>query len=219
MEPIGIQSMAIHPATESLGKERYMPVRAVDKLGSQSINWVSARARLSPGGTLSLHTRITLFTMYIKWYVIISIATVCVLILILLTQTAAQPNSKEIRALQDQQTVVRSRSTQTRKLETSKKFQKSDFYQTIIDNNLFRPLGWRPPRPREPYRLIGTILPTDGEPQAIFQTTVGKKLHIVSTGEKLDADTTLTAVEQLQVTLSTKGKHRTLRLSTSRWLR
>ena len=31
----------------------------------------------------------------------------------------------------------------------------SDFYRTIIDNNLFRPLGWTPPRPIEPYRLIG----------------------------------------------------------------
>ena len=28
----------------------------------------------------------------------------------------------------------------------------SEFYCTIIDNNLFRPLGWTPPRPKEPYR-------------------------------------------------------------------
>lgn len=28
----------------------------------------------------------------------------------------------------------------------------SEFYRTIIDNNLFRPLGWTPPRPKEPYR-------------------------------------------------------------------
>ena len=33
--------------------------------------------------------------------------------------------------------------------------------RTIIDNNLFRPLGWTPPRPKEPYRLLGTLLPTD----------------------------------------------------------
>lgn len=31
-------------------------------------------------------------------------------------------------------------------------------YSTIIDNPLFRPLGWRPPRPIEPYRLLGTKL-------------------------------------------------------------
>ena len=28
-------------------------------------------------------------------------------------------------------------------------------YRLIIENNLFRPLGWTPPRPTEPYRLIG----------------------------------------------------------------
>ena len=100
-------------------------------------------------------------------------------------------------------------------------FDAQVYYKTIIDNNLFRPLGWRPPRPQEPYRLIGTILPkdTDAPPRAVIQTTAGKKLHIVATGEKLDADTTLTAIEQQQVALSTGGKHSTLRLSTAAWLR
>lgn len=58
-----------------------------------------------------------------------------------------------------------------------KHFQNSDFYRTIIDNNLFRPLGWTPPRPREPYRLLGTIIPTDAKtpPKAIIQNIVRKK--------------------------------------------
>ena len=42
-------------------------------------------------------------------------------------------------------------------------FETEAFYRTIIDNNLFRPLGWTPPRPIEPYRLIGTILPIDAK--------------------------------------------------------
>ena len=33
----------------------------------------------------------------------------------------------------------------------------SDFYRTIIDNNLFRPLGWTRPVPPPTYRLIGVI--------------------------------------------------------------
>ena len=33
------------------------------------------------------------------------------------------------------------------------------YYRTIIENNLFRPIGWTPPRPKEPYRLLGTLLP------------------------------------------------------------
>ena len=42
-------------------------------------------------------------------------------------------------------------------------FQASAFYRTIVDNNLFRPPGWTPPRPRFRYRLIGTLLPRDGD--------------------------------------------------------
>lgn len=96
----------------------------------------------------------------------------------------------------------------------------SEFYKTIIDNNLFRPLGWRPPRPKERYRLLGTIMPknADALPNAIIQATTGNKTYIISTGEKLDIDTILTDIQQKQVTLSSKGEHRTLRLSTSRWL-
>ena len=33
-------------------------------------------------------------------------------------------------------------------------FDSDAFYRTIIDNNLFRPLGWRPLHPVEPYRYI-----------------------------------------------------------------
>ena len=61
-------------------------------------------------------------------------------------------------------------------------FDSEAFYRTIIDNNLFRPLGWTPPRPIEPYRLIGTILPRSANtpPKAIIQTTTGNQTHIVS---------------------------------------
>ena len=47
-------------------------------------------------------------------------------------------------------------------LTTPPVFDAQSYDQTIIDNNLFRPLGDRtPPPPIEPYRLIGTIHPTD----------------------------------------------------------
>lgn len=88
------------------------------------------------------------------------------------------------------------------------------FYQTIIDNNLFRPLGWRPPRPIEPYRLIGTKLATDtnAPPQAIIQTTAGEKTYIVLVGDSLDAETEVVLIESKSVTLSTNGQQRTLHL-------
>ena len=99
-------------------------------------------------------------------------------------------------------------------------FNSEAFYRTIIDNNLFRPLGWTPSRPREPYRLIGTILPIDANtpPRAILQTTAGKKTYIVTTGETLDASTEVVEIAGKQVILSRNGQQRTLRLNTAVYL-
>ena len=100
---------------------------------------------------------------------------------------------------------------------TLKDFQKSDFYRTIIDNNLFRPLGWRPPRPIEPYRLIGTLLPTDANipKQAILQRTPTGRTYTVRIGESLDKDTKVVDIASKQVTLSTAGVQRSLKLNTT----
>ncbi len=99
-------------------------------------------------------------------------------------------------------------------------FDTESFYCTIIDNNLFRPLGWTPPRPAEPYRLLGTILPRSETtpPRAILQSTTGEKTYIVTTGEQLDASTEVISIEGKSVTLSTDGQQRTLRLDTGVYL-
>lgn len=96
-------------------------------------------------------------------------------------------------------------------------FQTTDFYRMIVDNNLFRPLGWTPPRPREPYRLLGTRTPTDGksEAQAILQSTTAGSTYTVSLGETLDPDTTVVDIQPKQVTLEKAGVRRTLHLNTT----
>ena len=88
------------------------------------------------------------------------------------------------------------------------------FKRTIIDNNLFRPLGWRPPRPIEPYRLIGTLLPraANTPPKAIMQFTAGQQTYIVSTGEQLDASTEVVSIQGKSVVLETDREQRTLHL-------
>ena len=93
-------------------------------------------------------------------------------------------------------------------------FDSEAFYRTIINNNLFRPLGWTPPRPIEPYRLLGTKLASDETtpPQAILQSTTGHQTYIVTLGSNLDADTEVVDIQSKQVTLSTQGQHRTLML-------
>ncbi|MCG9134822.1 hypothetical protein J5I95_24455 [Candidatus Poribacteria bacterium] len=94
------------------------------------------------------------------------------------------------------------------------------FLGTIIDNNIFRPLGWTPPRPIEPYRLLGTVLPTDDRtpPKAILQTTTGQRTLIVSTGEQIDAETEVVEIQRKQVRLSTEGQTRTLTLTAPHFL-
>ena len=93
-------------------------------------------------------------------------------------------------------------------------FDSASYYRTIIDNNLFRPLGWTPPRPVEPYRLIGTILPrsTNRLPQAIIASTAGKKRYIVSVGDYLDGETEVVEIEGKSVRLSQNGQERVLHL-------
>ena len=96
----------------------------------------------------------------------------------------------------------------------------SPFYRTIIDNNLFRPLGWTPPRPQDPYRLTGTLIPTDGDtpPKAFLLATATHTTHIVTIGDTIGKDTTITAIEAKQVTLQTARQQRILRLDTALWL-
>ena len=100
-------------------------------------------------------------------------------------------------------------------------FQNTDFYRTIINNNLFRPLGWQLPLPREPYRLIGTILPTDVNTpkQAILQKSLVGSTYTVTIGDILDKETTVTDIQPKQVTLENAGVQRTLRLNTTSWIK
>ncbi len=86
--------------------------------------------------------------------------------------------------------------------------------RTILDNNLFRPLGWTPPVPREPYRSLGTIHPTDDStpPTAILQTTADARTYIVPAGETLDESTEVVEIKPKQVAPLTDGEKQTLRL-------
>ena len=96
-------------------------------------------------------------------------------------------------------------------------FDAEAFKRTIIDNNLFRPLGWTPPRPQEPYRLLGTIIPTDVKipSRAIIQNTVGNQTYIVTIGDTLDPNTHVTNIRPKRVIVEKAGQQRTLTLNTT----
>lgn len=91
-----------------------------------------------------------------------------------------------------------------------------DFYDVIVKNDIFRPLGWQPPRRVIPVRLIGTILPTKTKgkrPTAILKEVGGgQKTHYVHTGDKI-GDTTIIGIQPKQVTLNVAGQEVVLRLN------
>ena len=87
------------------------------------------------------------------------------------------------------------------------------FYKTIIDHNLFRPLGWTPPNNEPSYSLIGTkAVDANG---AISQATLLEKrsnrYHFVTIGTKL-GDMTVKDIQAKQVTLDKAGE--TIKLKT-----
>lgn len=84
------------------------------------------------------------------------------------------------------------------------------FFQTILDNNLFAPLGWKPTEATPTYQLLGTYVPIA---QKIDATAILKEtaktgvIKVVSIGTKLGADTVVFDIQPKQVILK-KGKQR-----------
>lgn len=106
------------------------------------------------------------------------------------------------------------------RVTTSTVFDAEAFKKTIIDNNLFRPLGWTRRVPAPAYRLTGTLIPRDSKtpPQALILATANHKTHIVIPGDKLAADTTVIEIRSKHVILERGGQRITLKLDTSAWL-
>ena len=85
------------------------------------------------------------------------------------------------------------------------------FYKVIIDNNLFRPLGWTPPNNEPAYSLIGTAVGTDGGiSQATLLEKRSNRYHFVTIGTKL-GDLTVKDIQAKQVILAGAEKPITLK--------
>lgn len=63
-----------------------------------------------------------------------------------------------------------------------------DYYQVIITNNLFRPLGWTPPKSAPAFELIATVMKSDGA-------------HNYSPTRELAAGTFIKKIEPRRVTV------------------
>ena len=85
------------------------------------------------------------------------------------------------------------------------------FYKTIVDHNLFRPLGWTPPNNEPSYSLVGTAVDSNG---AISQATLLEKrsnrYHFVTIDTKV-GDMTVKDIQAKRVTLDKAGETITLK--------
>ncbi len=85
------------------------------------------------------------------------------------------------------------------------------FYQVIIDNNLFRPLGWVPRKVEPEYSLIGTVIDeSNAIAQAIILEKRSNRYSVLSVGESL-GDVTVKDIQSKTVILDKAGKQ--MRLS------
>ena len=86
----------------------------------------------------------------------------------------------------------------------------SDYYQVIVDNNLFRPLGWKPPNKKPEYSLLGTTVdPTGNRSEAFVVEERTNQFFIVGVGEKI-GDALVKEIEDKKVTLYKDGETITL---------
>ena len=87
-----------------------------------------------------------------------------------------------------------------------------DFYQVIITNNLFRPLGYRKPRPPPPYRLVATVTNHDHETnRALLRRNKDGRIYYVGIGEVFDG-AKVERIEPKSVTLLIDGQSKEFRL-------
>ena len=90
------------------------------------------------------------------------------------------------------------------------------FYKVIVDYNLFRPLGWRPPDTRPKYQLMASKIPAQGPAKAMIKESYPDQIYYLSVGDQLQL-TKAEKIEANQVSLNLEGKLTTLKLSNLRF--
>lgn len=146
---------------------------------------------------------------------------VCLLLVSALREPHAQdkPASDAIATQEAKRKAVMQQRTRARARQRQVDFGENEaFYRVIIDNNLFRPLGWKKPNEKPSYSLLGTVVDTDTAiAQAILQETRSNRYYFVTVGEKV-GDATVKAIQPKQVILDEEGKAITLKAGSLQFL-
>ena len=125
---------------------------------------------------------------------------------------------QEMIKAKEQAETQRNRFRQRQNRATVDFGESAAFYKVIIDNNLFRPLGWTPPDNEPAYSLIGTAVHPDGViAQATLLEKRSNRYHFVTIGEKL-GDITVKDIQAKQVVLEKDGEPITLKTEALQFL-
>lgn len=93
-----------------------------------------------------------------------------------------------------------------------------DFYRVIVENNLFRPLGWRKPNRDPEYALIATWIGTQAPvAKALVMERKSNQLYYVGRGEKV-GDATVQNIAANQVSLKASDDIVTLKAEAMQFL-
>ena len=93
-----------------------------------------------------------------------------------------------------------------------------DFYRVIIENNLFRPLGWERPNRNPEYALIATWVGTQGAvAKALVIERKSNQLYYVARGEKV-GDAIVEKIAANQVSLKDSNEIVTLKAESMEFL-
>jgi len=81
-----------------------------------------------------------------------------------------------------------------------------EYYKSIVDNNLFRPLGWKGEEKGGPaFRLVGTVIARGRAPKALIFEFARNVTHYVAVGGRI-GNATVTSIEEKSVTLNQDGE-------------
>ena len=121
----------------------------------------------------------------------------------------AAPRMGQFRNRQQGTNTNRAAQRNTNKESESK--DNSDFYGVIVDNNIFRPLGWRPPNKEPEYTFIGTVTDdTETMAKAFVLERRSNQFYIAKVGDKV-GDAVVQEIKDKQIILDKNGEQITLK--------
>ena len=94
-----------------------------------------------------------------------------------------------------------------------------DYYSVIVNNNIFRPLGWRPPKKEPEYAFVGTRVAEDASKSVGYvEERRSNKTHTVGIGDKI-GDAVVTDIKDKEILLDKDGEKITLRIGNNVFLK